>query len=552
MEKYAIGLDFGSLSARALAVNTKNGRETESVVFEYPHGILELALPCGEPLPKGYALQHPRDYLAALFFLIPELMRRTGLAKEQIIGIGLDATASTVMPVTKEGRPLCFLPEYEKEIHAYPKLWKHHAAQGYARRMTEAAKEEDWIGLYGGRISAEWALPKFFQVFEEAPGICEKMAYFMEAGDWLVWQLTGNAVSSACSAGYKTLYRIGEGYPGSAYFARLSPGLEKAFAEKYTLPVLPLGALAGGLKKELAEKLGLCPGTAVAVSGIDGHTCAFSAGRLESGTMVAILGTSAGHMLLSRERKTVPGICGAAADGLLPGMIAYEAGQNAVGDLFAWVTSRLCPGEYREAAEKQGLSLHEYLTALAGKLMPGESGLLALDWWNGNRSTLMDADLTGLMIGMTLQTRCEEIYRALMEAAAFGTRMIVENFREHGVPVEKFIASGGISHKNPLLMQILADVLKMPVYIAECRQTSALGSAVYGAVAAGKTKGGWDDLNEAAAAMGRVSDQIYRPMPENAAVYEQLYGEYRSLYELFGGGGMNTMKKLKALQKGIC
>ena len=549
MERFAIGLDFGSLSARALIVNVENGDEIACASADYAHGVMERELPGGQKLPKDYALQDPRDYLAALRQIVPSAMRQAGIAPERVIGIGLDATSSTVLPVLADGTPLCCLPEYAGEPHAYAKLWKHHAAQPYATRMTDGAQGEAWVGEIGGKISAEWALPKFWQVYREAPEIYRKMAYFMEASDWLVWQLTGNAAANACSAGYKTLYRPGAGYPSDAYFAGLEKGLERAIREKYTLPIRAPWERAGGLKTEWAREMGLCPGTAVAIGGIDGHSCVPAVGIIEPGWMLAIIGTSAGHMLLSPRKIAVPGICGVVEGGLMPGMAGYEAGQNAVGDHFAWLVENLCPAEVQKAAKERGLGLHEYLTDLASRLRPGESGLIALDWWNGSRSILMDADLTGLLIGMTLQTKCEEIYRALIEATAYGTRLIVENYRRHGVPVEGFIAGGGIAKKNAMMMQIYADVMNMPVHIAKSRQCSALGSAIFGAVAAGGAKGGWDSVVQAAQAMGGVSETVYSPIPKNAAVYDQLYREYRALHDLFGRGGSDVMKRLKQIRK---
>lgn len=551
MEKYTIGLDFGTLSARALLVRVRDGREIACAAAAYPHGVMDQCLPSGKKLPADWALQDPADYLQVLETIVPQVMRDSGADASSVIGVGIDFTASTTLPVLSDGTPLCFLPAYREEPHAYVKLWKHHAAQRQACRMTDAALErkEPWLARYGGKVSSEWSLPKLWQVLEEAPAICDAMAYWMEAGDWIVWQLTGEIMLNACCAGYKAFYDPRQGYPGPAYFAALDPRLAPVIAAKLRMPVRPLGSRAGRLTDAMARKLGLTPGTAVAVAGVDAHIGVTGAGILSPGHLLMIMGTSACYMVLGRETKAVPGICGMVEDGLVPGFIGFEAGQSCMGDHFAWLAEHCCPSAYQEQARAQGLSIHAYLTQLASRLAPGESGLLALDWWNGNRSVLVDADLTGLMLGLTLRTTCEEMYRALIEATAFGARMIAEDFSAHGVPIHAVTATGGISRKNAMMMQIYADVLNMPIAIMGSEQGSALGSAIHGAAAAGGAAGGYDTLQAAMAAMAAPVETTYVPTAAHVPVYDELFREYKILHDAFGRGENQVMKRLKAIKQ---
>ncbi len=553
MSKYTIGVDYGTLSGRAVLVRTEDGVEVASAVLEYPHAVMDRELPTGEKLGADWALQHPQDYIDVLASTIPEIMAKSGVDKNDVIGIGTDFTACTVFPVAQDGTPLCFMDEFKRNPHAYVKLWKHHAAQDKANRLNDVARErgETWLDNYGGKISSEWAIPKIWQVLDEAPEVYAKTAHWVEAADWIVFALTGNLTRNSCCAGYKAMYHKRDGYPSEDFFAALDERLRHVIRDKFSIPVTPLGEKAGGLTKEMADRLGLLPGTAVSIGNVDAHVCVPAVGIDEPGQMLAIMGTSTCHMMMGTQEKQVPGMCGVVEDGILPGFLGYEAGQSCVGDHFAWLVDHLCPAAYFAEAEKRGVGIHEYLTSLAERLKPGESGLLALDWWNGNRSVLVDVDLTGMMLGMTLQTTCEEVYRALIEATAFGTRMIVENYRRNGIAVEKFFASGGISRKNAMMMQIYADVLNMPIYIAGTAQGPALGSAIFGAVAAGGEAGGYDDVFAAARAMGKVDNVVYRPDPENAGIYDRLFAEYEKLHDYFGRGENDVMKRLKAVKNDV-
>lgn len=551
MGKYTIGIDYGTLSGRAVLVDVADGREVASSEFKYPHAVMDEALPSGRKLGVDWALQHPQDYLDVLYHTIPEVLRESGADAEDIVGVGIDFTACTVLPVKKDGMPLCFLPEYQDEPNAYVKLWKHHAAQNKANRINETAEKrgEKWLARYGGKISSEWLFAKIWQILDESPEVYAAMERFIEAADWIVWQLTGVETRNSCTAGYKALWNKREGYPSKEYFAALDPRLEHVVQEKLGTEILPLGSRAGGLTPEIAEKTGLVPGTAVAVGNVDAHVCVPAVKICGAGKMLAIMGTSTCHMLLSEQEQAVPGICGYVEDGILPGFYGYEAGQSCVGDHFAWFVKNCVPESYMEQAQKEGLDIQVYLQKLAGKQKAGESGLLALDWWNGNRSVLVDVDLTGMMLGMTLQTKPEEMYRALVEATAFGTRTIIENFEKNGVPVDEFYAAGGIAEKSPFMMQIYADIIRKPIRISGSRQGPALGAAIFGAVAAGSEAGGYDSIFEAAEKMGKLKDVVYMPNEDEAKTYDLLYAEYTRLHDYFGRGGNNVMKTLKRIKK---
>ena len=549
--KFALGIDFGSLSGRALLVDMASGEEIASVVHEYAHGFIEDRLPAsGEILPPDWTLQDPQDYLDVLSAAIPAVMEKAGVAAADIAGIGVDFTACTVLPVKKDGTPLCFLPEWRANKHAYVKKWKHHAAQDEANRLNNLARErgEAFLPRYGGKISSEWLIPKLWQILDEAPEIYQAMDRFMEAADWIVMQLTGQERRNSCTAGYKALWNKRQGYPSPEFFRALDPRLERVVDEKLSRDIYPIGSKAGEITPAAAALTGLLPGTAVAVGNVDAHVAVPACGITEAGQLLMIMGTSTCHILLGNEEINVPGMCGVVEDGVLPGFLGYEAGQSCVGDHFDWFVRQAVPPAYHQEAAERGVSVHRVLREKAMLLQPGESGLLALDWWNGNRSVLVDVDLTGLMLGMTLATKPEEQYRALIEATAYGTRTIIDAFENSGLPIRELFACGGIAAKDPFMMQIYADVTRREIRISDSLQTVALGAAMFGAVAAGKARGGYDSIFEAARVMPRLKAVVYRPNPDHAAIYDRLYAEYQILHDYFGRGANNVMKRLKAIR----
>ncbi len=552
--KLALGLDFGTESARALLVEIATGAEIAIEEFAYPHGVIEERLPDSDvKLEPEWALQDPDDYLAALRRLIPAVLRAAHASPDEVVGIGVDFTACTVVATDAEYRPLCDLPEFRDRPHAWVKLWKHHAAQDEADRMTEIAQAygEPFLARYGGKISSEWLWPKIWQVANEDPDLFAHAARFIEAGDWIVQRLTGVDTRSACQAGYKGCWSAEHGYPSAEFLARLDPRLADAVGTRVLPNVLPLGHRAGGLTPEGAALTGLNPGTPVAVSVIDAHVAAPAATMSHPGQLLMIMGTSLCHIALGKEDRPMEGVAGVVQDGILPGFAGYEAGQAAVGDLFVWFTRHGVPASLRDEAERTGVSVYDLLEERAAALRPGESGVLALDWWNGNRSPLMDATLSGLFVGMTLDTRPEHLYRALIEATAFGTRLIVETMRRQGIIVDEILCCGGLAEKNALLMQIYADVLQMELKVARSSQTCALGAAIWGAVAAGAPGGGYDTVQDAAARMAGLRPKPYVPNLANRATYDALYTEYTTLARYFGEGGADVMRRLKALRDAI-
>jgi L-ribulokinase len=552
MKKYSIGIDYGTQSGRAVLVEVGTGKEVATSVKEYTHGVMDEYLPDGTTkLEHDWALQHPADYLEVLQVTIPKVLQDANVSPNDVIGLGIDFTACTVLPIDTTGTPLCFKPEFSSHPHSYVKLWKHHAAQKEANRLNEIAEKrgEKFLQRYGGRISSEWMIPKVWQILNEAPEIYKAADQILEATDWVIYQLTGDLNRNSCTAGYKAIWHKQVGYPSNDFFKALDPRLENVVEDKLSTSIVPIGTKAGEITEKASKLTGLNPGTAVAIANVDAHVAVPAVGITEPGKLLMIMGTSTCHILLGDDEKIVPGMCGVVEDGVIPGYMGYEAGQSCVGDHFEWFTENCVPSSYYEESKEKDVNIHVLLTEKASKLQVGESGLLALDWWNGNRSTLVDADLTGVFLGATLLTKPEEIYRALIEATAYGTRMIVETFRKHGVPINEVYACGGIAEKNVLMMQIYSDVLNMDIKISASSQTPALGSAMFGAVAAGKERGGYDSITDAAKDMGRVKDYIYQPIKDNAGVYDQLFNEYARLYDYFGRGENNVMKTLKKIKK---
>lgn len=541
MTRYVVGVDFGTLSGRAVVVRVADGAEVGTAVHEYRHGAVERTLPAtGEALPPHWALQMPLDWVDVLRHAVPAALASVegGLDATQVVGIATDFTACTFLPVLADGTPLGdLLPD---RPHAYPKLWKHHAAQRQADRINRLAEErgEAWLARYGGKLSAEWQLAKALQVLEEDPEVYARADRFIEAADWIVWQLTGVETRNACTAGYKGAHQDG-GYPSRDYFEALHPGFG-TFLDKVDGPLAPLGGLAGRLTAEAAGWTGLPEGIAVAVGNVDAHVTAPAAQAVEPGQLVAIMGTSTCHVMSGATLADVPGMCGVVADGIVPGLYGYEAGQSGVGDIFGW---------FVETQLERGLT-HDELTARAAAQRPGQHGLVALDWHNGNRSVLVDHHLSGVVVGQTLATRPEDQYRALIEATAYGTRTIVETLETAGVPVTEFIAAGGLL-KNTFLMQVYSDVLRRPISVIDSEQGPALGSAIHAAVAAGE----YPDVRAAAAAMGKVKRAVYTPDEAAADVYDRLYAEYRRLHDYFGraeaAGGNEVLHRLRELREEV-
>jgi len=553
-KKYSIGIDFGTKSGRAVLVDVDTGEEVTTSVLEYPNGVIDERLPLEDEeveLGIDWALQDPNDYMKVIYETIPEVIQKAKIAPEQVIGLGIDFTACTMLPVDEKGEPLCNKEKFKNRPNAWVKLWKHHAAQPYANKLNEVAeqREEEFLKRYGGKISSEWLFPKIWQILDEAPDIYEAADRFIEATDWVIMKLTGEEKRNISTTGYKAIWNKESGYPDKKFFKALDTDLENVVEEKLSTDIYDLGKKAGNLKKEIAEKVDLRPDVTVAVANVDSFVSVPAVMVSQPAKMVMVMGTSICHMVIDQKEKFVPGMTGVIKDGILPGYYGYEAGQSAVGDIFEWYISEGIPSYFKKEAADNNMNVYDYLEEKASELKPGESGLLALDWWNGNRSVLVDADLTGMILGLHLNSKPGEIYRALIEATAYGTNKIIRTFEESGVDIDELYACGGLVQKNETLMQIYADVTNKPIKIAASKQTPALGAAMHGAVAAGSKNGGYDDIDEAIQNMAHLMDKEYHPIPENVKIYEKLYKEYEKLHDYFGRGENDVMKRLKDIKQ---
>src|SRR6478735_268307 len=544
--RYVIGVDFGTLTARAVVVRVSDGQEAGTAVHAYRHGVIDQRLPTsGEPLPPDWALQDPDDYVESMTAAVRGALADSGVEAGDVIGIGTDFTACTMVPTLADGTPLSHLADFKDRPHAFVKLWKHHAAQPEADRINAVAagRGEPWLARYGGLISSEWEYAKALELLRDDSEVYRTMERWVEAADWIVWQLCGEYVRNACSAGYKGILQDGR-YPSRDYLAEVDPAFVDFVDTKLDQPIGRLGDRAGSLTAEMAARLGLAEGIAVAVGNVDAHVTAPAARAVGPGQLVAIMGTSTCHVVNGEQLREAPGMCGVVDGGIIDGLWGYEAGQSGVGDLFGWFVDSGVPAAYHDDAARRGVSVHDHLSLLGAAQAVGQHGLLALAWHNGNRSVLVNHELSGLVVGLTVTTRPEDVYRALMEATAFGARTIVETLTASGVPVDEYIVAGGLT-KNPVLMQIYADVLRLPLSVIGSEQGPALGSAIHAAVAAGAHP----DVPAAAESMGRVHRAVYVPNAGDADRYDELFTEYTALSDHFGRGGSDVMHTLKRIRR---
>jgi L-ribulokinase len=531
----SIGVDFGTESGRALLLDARTGAELSVSVVPYASAVIDAELPVtGERLPPDWALQDPADWITVLQQGVPEAVAQAGVAADEVVGIGVDFTSCTVLPVTAAGEPLCQSERWREHRHAWPKLWKHHAAQHVADRLNEVAleRQEDFLSRYGGRISSEWYFPKLIELWLEDPECYDGAAAFIEATDWIIWQLTGRECRQSCTAAYKAMWSPTDGLPSPAYFEAAYPGFAQP-AAKLGTAFAPLGTRAGTLTPDWARRLGLNEDVAVAVGNVDSFVSVPGAGVERPGSFVTVIGTSICDMVLGTEEVRLPGITGVAVDGILPGLYGYEAGQAAVGDMLAWFIRTIGVAD----------DAYERLERGAAAYKPGETGLLALDWFNGNRSILADADLTGAILGLTLRSTPDQIYRALLESIAYGNRRIMDNFAEHGIALDEIVACGGIAQRSPLTMQLIADISGRPVRVPASGEVPARGAALFGAVAAGV----FDEIGAAVRAATPEMARTYEPDRAASATYDRVYAIYRSLYETLGRSQVQLLHGLKGI-----
>ncbi len=552
MTKYTIGLDYGTNSVRAIIVSTRSGMAVGEHVWTYEHGQNGVIL-TGDP---NLARQHPADYLKGAEVTVTQAIRqamktRSKFDPANVIGIGVDTTGSTPMPADKDGRPLALQKQWGSNPAAMAWLWKDHTGISEAEEITRLAREHrpHYLAKCGGTYSSEWFFSKVLHCRRTSPDVFDAAYTWVELADWIPATLTGTEhpekfTACVCAAGHKAMYSDEwGGYPDAEFLGMLDPRLAE-LRGRLQQQARAIDETVGHLSDEWATRTGLTPGIPVTVGAFDAHLGAVGAG-IRPGTLVKVLGTSGCDMMVHPGEEPIadiPGLCGIVKGSILPGYWGLEAGQSAVGDLYNWLVNVICPG-----GKKAGS--HERLTAAAAKLRPGQSGLLALDWNHGNRTVLVDQRLTGLLLGQTLHTTPPEVYRALVEATAFGALTIIERFEEYGVPVRDIVACGGIAGKNPMVLQIYAEVTHRPIRLSKSSQTCALGAAIAAAAAAGSDVGGHDSIAQAQAAMSGLKKKVYEPKPENVKVYQRLYRLYRQLHDCFGmttwqGDCSNVMKEL--------
>ncbi len=560
MGRYALGLDYGTNSCRALIVDLDAGCELADAVFNYPSGTLGILL---DPRDPNLARQDPRDYVAGLGVVRQAIAKarkaQRGFDPKQIVGIGVDTTGSTPIPVDRSGTPLAFSPKFRKNLAAMAWLWKDHTSHVEAARITDLARRvrPEYLAKCGGTYSSEWFWAKLLHLRNTAPAVFAAAHSFVECCDYIPALLCGETrpekiARSVCAAGHKAMYCAEwGGLPDRLFLGALHPDLAKLRERLYS-KAYSADRRAGSLSAAWAKKLGLKPGIAVAVGAFDAHMGAVGAG-IREGRLVKILGTSTCDMMVMPDAAAladIPGVCGIVDGSILPGFYGIEAGQSAVGDIFLWFVHHLVPDSYGRTAERKFRALAER----AARQRPGEHGLMALDWNNGNRCVLVDVRLSGLLLGQTLHTEAHEIYRALIESTAFGALTIIRRIEEYGVPVREIVNCGGLAVKNELLMQVYADVTGRPMKLAAGDQTCALGAAIFGAVAAGAKQGGFATVQEAQGKLSRVREKVYLPDPQRQAVYAEMYALYRTLHDAFGtkewsGKLDQVMKQLIALRE---
>jgi L-ribulokinase len=517
-------------------VEVSSGDVLASSVVRYPSVVIDRTLPStGERLPSDWALQDPDDWVTVIEQGVPDVVEKAGVPAGQVVGVGIDFTSCTVLPTTSDGVPLCTIDGWRERRHAWPKLWKHHAAQPIADRLNEVALDrgEAFLERYGGRISSEWYFPKLISVWLEDREVYDACDEFIEATDWVVWWLTGVECRQTATAGFKAMWSPDEGLPATDYFESAYPGFSNP-GEKLGDSFMPLGTCAGTLRPEVAAKVGLPESVAVAVGNVDAWVSVPGIGVQEPGTFVIVIGTSICDMIVHPDEIRLPGITGVVRDGILPGLYGYEAGQAAVGDMLAWFVEKLVmdSGSYGQFEQA------------AAQIAPGETGLVALDWFNGNRTILADADLTGAIFGLGLHTTREEIYRALLESIAFGSRRIMDNFEEHGLALDRVVACGGIAERSPLMMQLLADTSGREVRVPDVNEIPARGAALFGAVSAGV----YPDIASAIDATRPQRVRTYRPDLEAKRTYDRAYEIYRTLYDMLGRTDARLLHELKRIR----
>ena len=550
---YVFGFDFGTLSCRLVAVNLENGSLAGSVMLEYPHGVITSTLPETDiMLPPEWALQHPCDWITACTTLSREMLKQTGIRGCEVKSIGIDFTSCTLVPLMADGSVLCMHEHYKNRPHAWPKLWKHHGAQKCAEDMEIWAKQHTtWLKDYfGSNVSSEWAFPKILQIVREDYECYKATDIYIEALDFIPFVLSGNITRCTAGLGVNAFWVKGKGYPDTNFFEAMDPRFAGVVSEKMRGKEVIVGEAIGKLKPEMADLMGLTPETVICSGHSDGAVAGCGAGATESGDMLLVMGTSTCHQMVCKDYYAFDGVCAIAGDGMVPGSYGYESGQPASGDVLQWFAGNCMPEKYTEEAARRGISSLKLLDEKAAVLKPGENGLIALDWLNGNRSILSNYNLSGLIIGLTLATKCEEIYRSLVEANLFGSRRIIENYRTNNITIKRIFAVGSLAGKSPFVMQLLADILGDNVFVPKVDNVPAMGSAVCAAAALGAENGGFATVQDAAAALIPKERLEYKPNKENHKIYNELYAYYNKLHDSFGFND-SFMRELKNIRNRV-
>jgi len=540
--KYSIGIDFGTGSGRVLIIDIKTGSIIGMSVIHFKNEKVKENL-ANVDVPYTFALQDPTEYIRVLKEGIPEAIKNAKIHKSQIVGLGIDATSASILLTDNQFKPLSEYQILKKEPHSYLKLWKHHGANKEAEKMLEVARNNKsrWLGNYGFNVNSEWMIPKVLELINHAPNIVKKAAHIMEVGDWLTSKLIEENVRSNCSRGFKTFWNEEEGF-FYEYYKKVDSQLPKIINEKLEGRLVKIGEKAGHISTKMSTELGLPANLPIAPSIIDAHASLLGIGSTQKNELTMVMGTSTCHLMLHDEQKQIPGISGNVKDAIIPNLFAYEAGQSAVGDLFNHVANR-APKSYLDEAKNRKMHIYELLEEKASLKSPGQTGLIALDWHNGNRSILSDSKLRGVLIGETLNTKIEDIYKAYMEATAFGAKMIINNYEEWGMQIDKVFACGGIPQKNELLMQIYADILNRPIHVSASYYAPAIGAAILGSVAGREH----ETVVEAVHDMKQPISKTVHPISQNVKNYQKLFEIYKTIHDYYGLQSHDIMQQLDEL-----
>ena len=547
-DKYALGFEFKTKTAEAILVDVNNGKTVASAINNYQYGLITKKLPGTDiELNPHWSLHHPNDYINALKRTVPKLLKESQVQPNQIIGIGIAFEGSIIIPTLKDGTPLALVDEFKNEPHAWPKHWKQQTAHDKAEQLTQIAVDrlEIFLDRYGGKIEPECFFSKVWEIFDESPNVYHAADRLIEATDWIVWQLTGIESRNISAAGFKALWSKSEGFPLETFFGAMHPNLSNIIQEKMMSEISPLGTQIGTLTESAASWMKLTPGIPIAAGMLSNYAAVPAATVIEPGKMVLILNDSLSQIVLSDKEFRIPGILGMVKDGVIPGFISFETGQSSGMNHLSWFLENALPGKYEKEARKQKIDKSQLIEEKAIALEPGQSGLIALDWLNGNQSILRDRNLQGIVVGLSLETKPEEIYRALVEATIFGTRKIFETFIASGMAIDEIIVVGGDPVKNRLFLSTLAQVANMEIKIAKSSHVPALGAATYAAVAAGENLGGYNTIQEAVRHMAHLREKTFIPNNADKQTYSRLYSEFTSLHDYFGFGHNNVMKRLK-------